>query len=97
MLSSSASFGLGILTARDMGQGSALSPSSFMANTAAVAAPTTESASTGTFVASKNGTKYYLPTCAGALKISEENKVWFKTAEEANGKGYTKAANCKGL
>jgi hypothetical protein len=31
-----------------------------------------EAQSTGQFVASKNGTKYYLPTCSGANRISEE-------------------------
>ncbi len=48
-----------------------------------------------TFVGSKNGTKYHLPTCSGAKNIKEENKVWFGTKEEAEAKGYTPASNCK--
>ncbi len=51
----------------------------------------------GQVVASKNGTKYYLPWCGGVKAIKEENKVWFASAEEAKAKGYTPAANCKGL
>lgn len=49
------------------------------------------------FVASVNGTKYYLPTCSGASRINEENKIWFATPEEAEAAGYGKAANCPGL
>lgn len=49
----------------------------------------------GKYVASKTGTKYHLPTCGGAKQIKEENKVWFTTKEEAEGAGYTPAANCK--
>lgn len=51
----------------------------------------------GQYVASKSGTKYYLPTCAGANRIKEENKVWFATAGEARAKGLEPAANCPGL
>jgi len=48
-------------------------------------------------VASRAGTKYYLPTCAGVDKISDDNKVWFATAELARAQGYEPASNCKGL
>jgi cell division protein FtsL len=49
------------------------------------------------YVASKNGTKYHLPWCGGAKQIKEENKVFFKTKEEAEKAGYTPASNCKGI
>lgn len=63
-----------------------------------VVAPGTPVApSTGKYVASKNGTKYYLPTCSGAKRIKEENKVWFATVEEAQAAGLGPAANCPGL
>jgi hypothetical protein len=52
---------------------------------------------TGTYVASKNGTKYYLPTCASSKRISEQNKIWFDTKSEAENAGYSPAANCKGI
>ncbi len=51
----------------------------------------------GGYVASKNGTKYHLPWCSGAKHIKEENKVNFKTKEEAEKAGYTPASNCKGI
>ena len=51
----------------------------------------------GKYVASKSGSKYHLPWCAGAKRIKEENKVWFDTAEAAKAAGYSPAANCPGL
>ncbi len=50
-----------------------------------------------TVVASKNGTKYHLPWCSGALRIKEENKITFNTKKEAEDAGYSPAANCKGI
>ncbi|MFA6006842.1 MAG: hypothetical protein WC764_03930 [Candidatus Paceibacterota bacterium] len=51
----------------------------------------------GTLVASKGGTKYYYPWCGGANRISTANKIYFASVAEARAKGYTPAANCKGL
>lgn len=51
----------------------------------------------GGYVGSKHGTKYHLPWCSGALRIKDENKVWFTTKEEAEAAGYTPASNCKGI
>jgi len=51
----------------------------------------------GAYVASRKGTKYHLPWCSGARTISEENKLWFTTKEEAEAAGFTPAKNCKGL
>lgn len=51
----------------------------------------------GKYMASKNGTRYYLPTCSGAKRIKEENRVWFATVEDAQAAGLTPAANCPGL
>ncbi len=48
-------------------------------------------------VASKSGTKYYYPWCTGVSKIKEENKVWFKSIEEARLAGLSPSANCPGL
>jgi len=53
--------------------------------------------SEGVVVASKNGTKYHYPWCSGAKSITEANKVYFKSTEEAKKAGYTPASNCKGL
>ncbi len=59
--------------------------------------PTAPKATSGAYVASSGGTKYYLPSCSGVSRISEENKVWFTTKAEAEAAGYTPSANCKGL
>ena len=51
----------------------------------------------GEVVASKSGTKYYYPWCSGVSRIKEENKVWYKTIDEAKAVGLTPASNCTGL
>ena len=55
------------------------------------------SGTAGAFVASKNGTRYYLPECSGVNRIKEENRIWFANEEEALAEGYTPAKNCPGL
>ena len=88
ILASSASFGLGYLAGSDAGQGrqSPLDQSSLEAP-----------GSPGQVVASKSGTKYYPPTCAGAANITDANKVWFVSSSAAEAAGYTPAAHCDGL
>ena len=51
----------------------------------------------GQVVASKTGSKYHFPWCAGARSIKESNKIYFASIEAARAAGYTPAANCKGL
>ena len=53
-----------------------------------------QTATLGSFVASKNGKKYYPLSCSGANRIKEENKIYFTTGEQAERAGYGKAANC---
>ncbi len=58
-------------------------------------APKTSSqATTGNFVASKNGTKYYPTSCSGAKRIKDANKVFYQTAAEAQADGYSLASGC---
>lgn len=49
------------------------------------------------YVASKNGEVYHLPYCSGAKRITEANKITFKSKAEAEAAGYRPAANCKGI
>lgn len=51
----------------------------------------------GTFVASKKGSAYYFPWCAGAERITPSNMVWFTSREQAEKAGYAPAKNCSGL
>lgn len=85
-LASSASFGLGLLAGLDAGQGRGVVKEEKISPVAST---------TGQVVASKNGTKYYLPHCAGAERISDANKVWFASIAAATKAGYAPAANCK--
>jgi len=58
---------------------------------------TTPANNQGIYVASKNGTRYYLPGCSGVSRIKEENKIWFQTKDQAEARGLLPAANCPGL
>lgn len=51
----------------------------------------------GTIVASRSGTAYHYPWCAGALQIAAQNRVWFGSEIAARSAGYAPAKNCKGL
>ncbi|HYD93577.1 MAG TPA: hypothetical protein VEB18_03970 [Candidatus Paceibacterota bacterium] len=106
VFSCSASFGLGYLASQEGGVGQVyieqlpLEHSLPAASASAVeVAPDPEPAMNagGQYVASKNGTRYYLPWCGGVKNIKEENKVWFSTKADAEAAGYTPAANCKGI
>lgn len=88
ILSCVLSFGLGFLAGRDVGQGGS-ADNQVLRQTSAL--------QEGKIVASKTGTKYYLPECPAANRISEKNKVWFDSIESAMAAGYAPAANCKGL
>ncbi len=51
----------------------------------------------GMYVGSKSGKTYHLPWCSGALRIKDENKIWFVDKADAEGRGYKAASNCKGI
>lgn len=48
-------------------------------------------------IGNKNSKIYHREDCPGALKMSESNKVFFNSVEEAKGAGYRPAGNCPGL
>jgi hypothetical protein len=43
----------------------------------------------GVYVGSKNGTKYYLPTCKAVKRIKPANYIWFSSQQDAEIQGYT--------
>jgi len=51
----------------------------------------------GLVVASRNGSVYHYPWCAGASQITAANQIWYKSEEAAREAGYSPAKNCKGL
>lgn len=95
VLASSCSFGLGYLAGLD--EGEAQNTPFEACPVVATSENSAEPSHTGQVVASKSGTKYYLPSCAGADRISEANKVWFVSPAAAVAAGYAPAVNCKGL
>lgn len=113
ILSTTLAFGLGILAGKDMVKAEGKDgfwieqlPEKPLPGSggpaAAIEAVKTDkqiipAATSGTYMASKNGTKYYLPTCGSAKRIKSENIVWFQTKAEAEAAGYSPAANCPGL
>jgi hypothetical protein len=85
----------------DSGAGEVKGDATGLSNSAAgqsesgISAPVTPQG--GQVVASKSGTKYHYPWCAGAKQISEKNKIYVDSIEAARAAGYTPASNCKGL
>lgn len=57
-------------------------------------APVVNEVQATTVVASKNGTRYYYPDCAGVSRIRKENLVSFSSVEQAQAAGYSLATNC---
>ncbi len=49
----------------------------------------------GSFVASKQGKKYFPVDCGTAKSIKEENKVFFGSESEAEAAGYERSLTCK--
>ena len=91
LLVASFSFGFGILVGQDSGSGAPFS----VCDSTATPKPVLDAG--GEVVASKTGTKYFLPWCSGAKNINTENLMTFASANDAKAAGYTPAANCKGL
>lgn len=106
------SFGLGRLSMLEEGHpplrilypedGAAPAPVTLKGDDSPLAAPQIAAVSAAdengtTVVASKNGTKYYLPSCSGASRIAPANLVSFPSPRAAKNSGYEPAANCPGI
>jgi hypothetical protein len=48
--------------------------------------------SSGAYMGSKNGTKYYTPNCPASKRIKPENVIWFQSAQDATLQGYSKGS-----
>ena len=51
----------------------------------------------GQYVASRTGTVYYYPWCAGGQNIAPDKQLWFATEAAAKAAGYAPAKYCKGM
>lgn len=106
MLIAAIFFGLGILYAEHMPaktmplsieipaqvKNTASIVSASASTTADIAQKQTASSEKGAYMASKNGSKYYLVTCKSTIK--EANKVYFTTKEDAEKAGFSPSATC---
>ncbi|HEX8774682.1 MAG TPA: thermonuclease family protein [Pyrinomonadaceae bacterium] len=48
----------------------------------------------GTVIGNKNNKNYHRPDCPGYRSMAENNRVFFKSVEEAEAAGYKRAGNC---
>lgn len=89
-------FGVGRLTAVGKSEPVRIEydPTITQASSTTNTASVVESLGTHSVVASRSGSKYHYPYCAGAKQIKAENKISFNSAKEAESAGYTLASNC---
>ncbi len=53
-----------------------------------------EAQTQGDYVASINSDKFHFPSCSSASQISDENKIYFTSREEAVAAGYSPCGRC---
>lgn len=58
-------------------------------------APPSPAAAQGAYTASTKSDKFHLPHCSSASRISEDNRVWFQTRDEAIAAGYSPCGKCQ--
>ncbi len=66
-----------------------------ISQTAAVVQASVPASESGEVVASKNGTKYYYPSCSGAKRLKASTKLTFASAAAAEKAGYSIAKGCE--
>ncbi len=96
-----ASFGLGRLSMQE-GEKTPIRIENFATTTQVVSDSSSSSnlgqgsaLSASLVLASKTGTSYYFPSCSGAKRISEKNKITFPGAKEAEAFGLHIGPGCK--
>lgn len=74
--------------------GATPSPSAPSSSPARTVMPSASLADTlGLFVASSRGQVYYLRTCSAAQRLAAQNRVYFKSEEEAEAAGYRRSTS----
>ncbi|MDD4988938.1 MAG: hypothetical protein PHV42_00735 [Candidatus Pacebacteria bacterium] len=95
VLVGSASFGLGRLSVSE-GNKTPIRIENFASTTPVVAdAGQGSTLSASMVLASKTGTSYYYPSCAGAKRITDKNKITFPSAKEAEAFGLHIGPGCQ--
>ncbi len=49
----------------------------------------------GAYTASRASDKFHSPSCSSASRISDDNRLWFSTREEAAAAGYAPCGICR--
>lgn len=88
---------LAILASFGLGRLSVLIEAKPLVEVRQAALPAAAVAPGGMYVASRNGSTYYFPWCAGAERIAQHNQRWFSSETDAQKAGFRPAKNCKGL
>lgn len=57
-------------------------------------APSAPVQAQGAYEASSRSDKFHLPHCSSASRISDDNRVWFQTRDEAIAAGYSPCGKC---
>lgn len=86
-----------IIDSSEVEQESVINPVTISLEESSTSTDSVKAFQTGKYVGSRGGTSYYLPSCSGAKRISEKNKIWFQTKEEAERLGYKPSKSCKGI
>lgn len=58
-------------------------------------APSAPAQAQGAYEASSRSDKFHLPSCSSASRISEDNRLWFQTRDEAIAAGYSPCGKCQ--
>ncbi|HEX8708851.1 MAG TPA: MBL fold metallo-hydrolase [Pyrinomonadaceae bacterium] len=80
--------------ARETSKGPSATPAPSNTTPAANGAPLSDATASGLIIGNKNSKKYHLPNCPSYSQTLEKNRVYFKSAAEAEAAGYTRAGNC---
>jgi hypothetical protein len=91
VLTSSASFGLGMLTEQSISSRDAVNGGGSSLSVGA------SPASMGQIIGDSSTRQYYLPWCSQVASISAADTVSFANAQDAEAKGYTAGKDCAGL
>ncbi len=57
--------------------------------------PSAPAQTQGEYTASGRSDKFHLSSCPSAARISDENRVWFSTRDDAISAGYSPCGRCK--
>jgi beta-lactamase superfamily II metal-dependent hydrolase/methylphosphotriester-DNA--protein-cysteine methyltransferase len=81
-------------TSGDEAKSNSTTPTSPEPAATAKPAPANEPTPSGQIIGNKNSKIYHTPGCSTYDKVSEKNRVSFKSVEEAEAAGYRRAKNC---